>query len=255
MAVLQVVPSYLDAILSELEREPRRLSSLRCVSVTGEAVTVDLVRRWFTAEPEVELVNAYGLTETSDDTNHEVMDRAPEGERVPVGHPVANVHVYVVDEQLVPVPLGAPGEIVFSGICVGRGYVNDPERTRAAFLPDPNRAGERLYRSGDRGRWRPDGKLEFLGRRDGQVKVSGFRIEIGEVEGALARAPGVGQAAVVVAGGEGDQASRRLLLRAPGDRDRRASKPASRVAAQLHGPVDAPLAPGAARDRKRQGRP
>jgi non-ribosomal peptide synthetase-like protein len=203
VAVLQVVPSYLDAILSELEREPRQLSSLRCVSVTGEAVTKDLVRRWFAAQPEVELVNAYGLTETSDDTNHEVMHRAPEGERVPLGRPVANVHLYVVDEHLAPVPLGAPGEIVFSGICVGRGYVNDPERTRAAFLADPHREGERLYRSGDRGRWRPDGKLEFFGRRDGQVKVAGHRIEIGEVESALARAPGVGQAAVAVAGGAG----------------------------------------------------
>jgi non-ribosomal peptide synthetase-like protein len=209
VAVLQVVPSYLDATLSELEREPRQLSNLRCVSVTGEAVAKDLVRRWFASRPEVELVNAYGLTETSDDTNHEVMDRAPEGERVPLGRPVANVHLYVVDEHLAPVPLGAPGEIVFSGICVGRGYVNDPERTRAAFLPDPHREGERLYRSGDRGRWRPDGKLEFLGRHDGQVKVSGFRIEIGEVESALARAPGVGQAAVVVAAGAG--AAKRLV--------------------------------------------
>ena len=179
------------------------------MSVTGEAVTTDLVRRWFAAQPQVELVNAYGLTETSDDTNHEVMDRVPEGELVPLGRPVANVHLYVVDEHLAPVPLGAPGEIVFSGICVGRGYVNDPEQTRASFLPDPHRDGERLYRSGDRGRWRPDGKLEFLGRRDSQVKISGFRIELGEVERALARAPGVGQAAVVVAGGGG--AAKRLV--------------------------------------------
>jgi acyl-coenzyme A synthetase/AMP-(fatty) acid ligase len=92
---------------------------------------------------------------------------------------------------------------------VGRGYINDPKRTSAAFLSDPHRAGERLYRSGDRGRWRPDGKLEFLGRRDGQVKISGFRIEIGDVESALARAPGVGQVAVVVSSGPGD--SKRLV--------------------------------------------
>jgi non-ribosomal peptide synthetase component F len=72
------------------------------------------------------LVNAYGLTETSDDTNHEVMDRVPDSELVPLGPPVNNVHVYVVDERLSPVPLGAPGAIVFSGVCVGRGYVNDP---------------------------------------------------------------------------------------------------------------------------------
>ncbi|MGW3310899.1 non-ribosomal peptide synthetase [Streptomyces sp. NPDC001073] len=199
--VLQVVPSYLEAVLAELERQPRRLPDLRCVSVTGEAVKKELVDRWFTARPGVRLVNAYGLTETSDDTNHEVMDRAPDGDRVPLGRPVSNVRVYVVDEDLVPVPLGAPGEIVFSGVCVGRGYVNDPERTKAAFTEDPYRPGERLYRSGDHGRWRPDGKLEFLGRRDSQVKIRGFRVEIGEIENALLRVDGVRDGAVVVVRG------------------------------------------------------
>ncbi|WP_019071507.1 non-ribosomal peptide synthetase [Streptomyces hokutonensis] len=199
--VLQVVPSYLEAVLAELERQPRQLPDLRCVSVTGEAVKKELVERWFTARPGVRLVNAYGLTETSDDTNHEVMDRAPDGPRVPLGRPVGNVRVYVVDEDLVPVPLGAPGEIVFSGVCVGRGYVNDPERTAAAFTEDPYRPGERLYRSGDHGRWRPDGKLEFLGRRDSQVKIRGFRIEIGEIENALLRVDGVRDGAVVVVRG------------------------------------------------------
>ncbi|MFI6460420.1 amino acid adenylation domain-containing protein [Streptomyces sp. NPDC050538] len=199
--VLQVVPSYLEAVLAELERQPRELPDLRCVSVTGEAVKKELVERWFTARPGVRLVNAYGLTETSDDTNHEVMDRAPDGDRVPLGRPVSNVRVYVVDEDLVPVPLGAPGEIVFSGVCVGRGYVNDPERTKAAFTDDPYRPGERLYRSGDHGRWRPDGKLEFLGRRDSQVKIRGFRIEIGEIENALLRVDGVRDGAVVVVRG------------------------------------------------------
>ena len=199
--VLQVVPSYLEAVLAELEQRPRELPDLRCVSVTGEAVKRELVQRWFAAEPGIRLVNAYGLTETSDDTNHEVMDREPDGDRVPLGRPIANVRVYVVDEDLVPVPLGAPGEIVFSGVCVGRGYVNDPERTKAAFTDDPYRPGERLYRSGDHGRWRPDGKLEFLGRRDSQVKVRGFRVEIGEIENALLRVPGVRDGAVVVVRG------------------------------------------------------
>jgi acyl-coenzyme A synthetase/AMP-(fatty) acid ligase len=207
VSVLQVVPSYLDVVTSYLEQSPRKLPDLRYVSVTGEPVTRELIRRWFAIAPDIKVVNAYGLTETSDDTNHEVMVEAPDGERVPLGRPVDNVHAYVVDEHLSPVPLGAPGEIVFSGLCVGRGYVNDPERTRAAFLPDPHRRGRALYRSGDHGRWRPDGKLEFLGRRDSQVKVSGFRIEIGEVEGALSRLSGIGRAAVVAAErpGEGRQ--------------------------------------------------
>ena len=109
------------------------------------------------------------------------------------------MRVYVVDEHLSPVPLGAPGEIVFSGVCVGRGYINDPERTRRAFMADPHRPGQRLYRGGDYGRWLPEGKLEFLGRRDTQVKIRGFRIEIGEIENALLRVPGVRDGAVVVA--------------------------------------------------------
>jgi non-ribosomal peptide synthetase-like protein len=199
VSVMQVVPSYLEAVLTHLEKHPRKLPDLKCVSVTGEALKAELARRWFATGPSVTLVNAYGLTETSDDTNHEVMERAPAGDRVSLGPAVNNVRVYVIDPHLSPVPLGAPGEIVFSGVCVGRGYVNDPERTRLAFLTDPLREGERLYRSGDFGRWRPDGKLEFLGRRDAQVKINGFRIEIGDIENALLRAPGVSQGAVVIA--------------------------------------------------------
>src|SRR5438132_8708865 len=201
--VVQVVPSYLEVLLSYLEEHSRELPDLRFVSVTGEALKKELVQRWFRALPAIKLVNAYGLTETSDDTNHEVMDRKPERERVPLGRPVNNVSVYLVDEHLAPVPLGAPGEIVFSGVCVGRGYINDAERTRRAFMADPHRAGQRLYRSGDYGRWLPDGKLEFLGRRDSQVKIRGFRIEIGEIENTLLRVPGVREAAVVVTEGPG----------------------------------------------------
>src|SRR5438876_260758 len=198
VAIVQVVPSYFEVLLSYLAQHPRELPDLRYVSVTGEALKKELTERWFVAQPGIKLVNAYGLTETSDDTNHEVMDSVPRRERVPLGRPINNVHVYVVDEHLSPVPLGAPGELVFSGLCVGRGYVNDPERTRRAFLADPHREGQRLYRSGDYGRWLPEGKLEFLGRRDTQVKISGFRIEIGEIENTLLRLPGVGEGAVVV---------------------------------------------------------
>ncbi|MFB6602069.1 amino acid adenylation domain-containing protein [Streptomyces noursei] len=202
ITVLQVVPSYLEALLTHLELHPRRLPDLRCVSVTGEELKTELAQRWFTALPDIRLVNAYGLTETSDDTNHEVMDRAPDGGRVPLGPCVNNVRVYVVDDALEPVPLGAPGQIVFSGVCVGRGYVNDPERTRAAFLDDPHYPGQRLYKGGDYGRWLPGARLEFLGRRDAQVKIRGFRIEIGDIENALLRAPGIRDGAVTVAGDE-----------------------------------------------------
>ncbi len=198
--VAQLVPSYLEVVLSALAERPRPLPRLHCVSATGEALKRELVQRWFDVLPSVLLVNAYGLTETSDDTNHEVMDRVPESRSVPLGRAVRNVHVYVVDERLALVPLGVPGEIVFSGVCVGRGYINDEARTKAAFGVDPHRPGERLYRSGDFGRWLPGGTLEFLGRRDAQVKVNGFRIEVGEIENRLLQVPGVRDGAVVVAG-------------------------------------------------------
>ncbi|MFE9252365.1 amino acid adenylation domain-containing protein [Streptomyces sp. NPDC007088] len=198
--VAQLVPSYLEVVLSHLEERGGGLGRVRCVSATGEALKKELVERWFAAFPGTVLVNAYGLTETSDDTNHEVMTEPPGGDRVPLGPAVANVRVYVVGPDLEPVPLGSPGEIVFAGMCVGRGYVNDPERTAAAYGTDPHRPGERLYRSGDFGRWSPDGKLEFLGRRDAQVKVRGFRIELGEIENRLLGVAGVRDTAVVVVG-------------------------------------------------------
>ncbi|MFI0166288.1 amino acid adenylation domain-containing protein [Streptomyces sp. NPDC017095] len=197
VAVAQVVPSYLEVVVAYLEQHPRALPDLRCVSVTGEALKRELAQRWFALQPDIGLLNAYGLTETSDDTNHELLTGVPE--RVLLGRAVPNVRVYVVDEQLSLVPLGAPGLIAFSGVCVGRGYVNDPERTRECYRTDPYRPGERLYVGGDRGRWHPGGRLEFLGRRDNQVKIRGFRIEIGEIENTLLRVAGVRDGAVVVA--------------------------------------------------------
>jgi amino acid adenylation domain-containing protein len=257
VAILQVVPSYLEVVLSYLEQHPRELPDLRYVSVTGEALKKEIAQRWFAANPKIKLVNAYGLTETSDDTNHEIMDRVPDRERVPLGRPVNNIHIYIVDEHLSPVPLGAPGAIVFSGVCVGRGYVNDPERSRQAFMIDPHREGQRLYRGGDYGRWLPEGKLEFLGRRDTQVKISGFRIEIGEIENTLLRIPGVHDCAVVVA--ERPNQSKRLVAFYSGQqpldiamlRDRLSeSLPEYMVPAAFHWQEGLPLTANSKIDRK-----
>jgi surfactin synthase thioesterase subunit len=170
--------------------------------VTGEALKLRLVRRWFAAYPGITLVNAYGATEVSDDTMHAVLDRAPDRDLaiVCVGHSLRNVNTLIVDEHLRLVPFGAPGEIAFSGVCVGRGYINDPERTADAFTTDPYRPGTRLYRTGDFGRWLPEATIEFLGRRDEQVKIRGYRIEIGEVESRLLQMPGLDDTAVVIAG-------------------------------------------------------
>ena len=248
--VLQVVPSYLEVVLSYLEQHPRELPDLRCVSVTGEALKKELVAALVRGPARDHA--GQRLRADRDLGRHQPRGHgpaSPTGTGCRSGRPVHNVHVYVVDEHLSPVPLGAPGEIVFSGVCVGRGYVNDPERTAAAYLTDPHRPGERLYRSGDYGRWLPDGKLEFLGRRDTQVKISGFRIEIGEIENALLRVPGVRDGAVVVA--ERADRSKHLVAFYSGRAAARRSRPcATRLAASLpdvHGPVGLPLAARACR--------
>ncbi|GHF37119.1 hypothetical protein GCM10018790_13430 [Kitasatospora xanthocidica] len=202
--VAQLVPSYLDLVLETLQGDSLGLPSVRVLAVTGEALKTELVHRWFAAFPGIPLVNCYGTTEVSDDTNHGVLHGPPAGRFVPLGPPTRNVRVYVVDERLRMVPDGAPGEIVFAGVCVGRGYVNDAARTDAAYRPDPYHSGERLYHSGDFGRRLPSGEFEYLGRRDSQVKVSGFRIEIGEIENRLLQVPGVRDGAVVIAGSAED---------------------------------------------------
>jgi amino acid adenylation domain-containing protein len=201
--VAQVVPSYLEVLVSHLERHPRSLGRLRSLSVTGEALKLELVQRWLAAYPDITLVNAYGATEVSDDTMHEVLDRLPDRDFVTVGDSRRNVNTYVVDENLALVPLGSPGEIAFSGVCVGSGYINDEELTRQAFVADPFRSNTRMYRTGDFGRWLPEGRIEFLGRRDEQVKIRGFRIEIGEIESRMLTVPGVRESSVVVDTGGG----------------------------------------------------
>jgi amino acid adenylation domain-containing protein len=254
--VVQVVPSYLEVVVSYLEQHPRELPDLHCVCPTGDFLKKEIVQRWFAIQPGIPLVNTYGLTETSDDAVHEIMHRTPDEDQVPLGRPIQNTTVYVVDEHLVPVPLGAPGLIVFSGVCVGRGYVNDPERTRLMFGADPHREGERICRTGDYGRWRPDGKLDFLGRRDNQVKIRGFRIEIGEVENGLLRVPGVRDGAAVVA--EGADGTKRLVafysapqpIEADVLRDRVAeSVPEYMVPSAFHRRDSLPLTPNGKIDR------
>ncbi|MEW2193647.1 non-ribosomal peptide synthetase [Streptomyces microflavus] len=198
VSVAQLVPSYFEILLGELERRPRDLGVLRSISITGEALKLDPVRRWFAVQPHVQLVNAYGATEVSDDTMHEVLTAPPVRDFVSVGRSLRNVRTYVLDEHGRLAPLGTPGEIVFAGVSVGRGYINDAERTRQAFVTDPYVPGERMYRTGDFGRWLPEGTIEFLGRRDQQVKIRGYRIEIGEIENKLRAATGVRDSVVLV---------------------------------------------------------
>jgi amino acid adenylation domain-containing protein len=198
ITVLEVVPSYLDAMLAEAEARPVALPALRYNLVTGEALPPGLTRRWFGAY-DVPLVNAYGPTEASDDVTHHVLSAAVDGDRVPVGRAVLNTGLHVVDRWNRRCPVGTYGEVVVTGVGVGAGYVNDPERTAAAFRPNVlDDRSTLMYRTGDIGRWLPGGVLDCAGRVDHQVKVRGFRIELSEIEGAMGRLPGVDSAVVVV---------------------------------------------------------
>ncbi|MEU9075415.1 amino acid adenylation domain-containing protein [Kitasatospora sp. NPDC048538] len=191
ITILETVPSYTDALLTEVEQRPRPLPELRYNIINGEALPPALTRRWF-ATYDIPAVNAYGPTECSDDVTHFFMTEGQDVSRVSIGRPIINTSLHVVGSDGRPRPIGSYGEICVTGAGVGLGYINDAERTAAAFAPNTlDDRSELLYRTGDIGRWLPDGLLDCAGRRDGQVKIRGYRIELSEVDGALDRLPGV----------------------------------------------------------------
>ena len=152
---------------------------------TGEATPLSLARDWLRRYPEVPLVNAYGPAECADDVAFFTLrpgDQEP-GPGLPIGTAADNTRLMVLDAELNPVPPGVVGEIYIAGVGVGRGYTRRPDLTAERFLPDLHGegAGARMYRSGDLGRMRPDGVLEYAGRADHQVKVRGYRVERGEI--------------------------------------------------------------------------
>jgi amino acid adenylation domain-containing protein len=209
VTIFETVPSLLQAALTDLsvrsDRQVGRqagLKSLRWALPTGEEAPVALCREWFKTYPSIPLMNAYGPSECSDDvTLHPLHESPPEElHRVPIGRPVGNIEICILDREMRPVPVGVGGELCVRGVGVGRGYLRSPGRTAEVFAPDPFSAekGMRMYRSGDRARYLPNGEIEFLGRMDYQVKVRGFRIELGEIEAVLGKAPGVREAVVIV---------------------------------------------------------
>ncbi len=205
VTVAEPVPVVLRTLLdlvAGLPPEERALPDLRCMMCSGEALPVELVDRWLALYPEIPIANTYGPTETSDDVTLLVL-REPISDKyaiAPIGRPLPNVRVFVVDRDLRPLPIGVPGEICVAGIAVGEGYWRQPEKTDAAFVPCPfpEVSEERMYHTGDLGRWLSDGTIEFLGRIDQQVKIRGFRIEPGEIESVMTQHPDVQAAAVVV---------------------------------------------------------
>ncbi|MFB7907414.1 amino acid adenylation domain-containing protein [Kitasatospora sp. NPDC056076] len=202
VTVLEVVPALLRAALDawDLDGDAPELPTLRWLVVTGEALPADLCRRWHSRYPDVPMMNAYGPTECSDDVTHAVLTAADRLDtRVPIGSPVRNTLLYVLSDELQPVPVGVPGELYVGGAGVGRGYLHDPARTAVTFLADPFAGhGTRMYRTGDRVLQRPDGQLEFIERRDHQVKIRGRRVETGEIEAVLRTLTPVTDAAVTV---------------------------------------------------------
>jgi amino acid adenylation domain-containing protein len=195
--ILEVVPSYLGVLLERLAERPALLEHLKYLLVTGEALSPALVESWF-ALTDVPVVNAYGPTEASDDITHHRMDRAAGDGAVPVGRPLRNLRVYVMDEWMNPCPARVRGEVCVGGVGVGRGYLDDPRKTAEAFVPDPfsREAGARMYRTGDIGSWTAGGDLLLHGRKDFQVKVRGHRIELAEIESALTQLDCVHEAIV-----------------------------------------------------------
>jgi len=206
VSVLEVVPSQLRALLQTMEfASVPDLSSLRFLLVTGEALPPALCAPWLNLFPSTPLVNAYGPTECSDDVTHHFIrtDTPLSSDSTPIGCPIQNTQVYVLDRDLRPVPIGVTGEIYVGGIGVGRGYVYDAKRTAEVYLPDPfsQQSGARLYRTGDLGCCLPDGSIQFNGRRDHQVKIRGYRIELGEIEAALGTHPDIRDAVVLALDG------------------------------------------------------
>jgi amino acid adenylation domain-containing protein len=212
ITTLHFVPSMLQAFLEQPGLE--RCAVLRRVVASGEALPAELARRFrerLGGSPGAELHNLYGPTEAAVDvTSWRCGDERRPG--VPIGRPIANTRIYLLDRQGQPVPVGVAGELHIGGVGLARGYVGRPRLTAEKFVPDPLAAaggtqpGSRLYRTGDLARFLPGGEIEFLGRIDHQVKIRGFRIELGEIEAALRRHPAVREAVVVTvpaAGGSG----------------------------------------------------
>jgi amino acid adenylation domain-containing protein len=189
-------PDLLRAVLTFDSGMLSHLANIRAVTVTGAALTPELVESFFRALPRAQLVNVYGSTEIGTTATLKVMTQGSDSRQISLGRPVAYTRIYLLDENLIPVPSGAPGEMYVGAEHMARGYLNRPDLTREKFVPNPFVPGERLYRTGDLGRTLPNGEIQFLGRRDHQVKIRGFRIELGEIEAVLEEYAGVREAAV-----------------------------------------------------------
>ncbi|PRC06965.1 non-ribosomal peptide synthetase, partial [Pseudomonas poae] len=194
ITTLHFVPSMLDVFLAH--GDVSQAGGLVRVMCSGEALPGSLVRRFKQQLPGSQLHNLYGPTEAAVDVTAWDCAGPVTPDNTPIGKPIANTRMYLLDAQLQPVPLGVVGELFIGGVQVARGYLNRPELTAERFLKDPFTEG-RLYRTGDVGRYLPDGNIEYLGRNDDQVKLRGLRIELGEIQARLTELAAVQEAAVI----------------------------------------------------------
>ncbi len=192
-----------------VEEQLDHLKDLRQLLAGGDVLSVPHVQRASEGLKNCSLINGYGPTENTTFTCcHQITTLPPEGKSIPIGRPISNTQVYVLDENMQPVPIGIPGELYTGGDGLARGYLNRPELTAEKFVPNPfaTQPGERLYKTGDLVRWLADGSIEFYGRLDEQVKIRGYRIELGEIISVLEKHPSVRECAVIaLAFGNGDK--------------------------------------------------
>ena len=202
-----LVPSVLRLLLDSVADLHSSIPELKLWITSGEAITPELARRFEADLPDATLMNLYGASEVAADVTWYVISNSRSLERIPIGRPIANTHIYVLDPALHPVPIGVSGEIYVGGHSLAQGYLNNPALTAQQFIPDPFATDPeaRLYRTGDLGRFLPDGNVEFLGRVDDQVKMRGVRIELGEIESVLRTHPSLHAAVVAVSGASGDE--------------------------------------------------
>ena len=220
-SVVHLTAAHWHRLVAQKDHDVQRLlASVRLINVTGDALSAQMLQRWLQIKPaRTRLVNTYGPTETAVSCTAAYLgEPAPHGV-VTIGRPLQGARIYILDARGEPVPVGVPGELYIGGAGVARGYLNRPELTAERFLANPFAAkpGARMYKTGDLGRWLPDGTIEFLGRNDFQVKVRGFRIELGEIEARLLEHPDVRQAVVLAR--EDQPGDRRLVAYYVGEED------------------------------------
>ena len=201
VSTMHFVPSMLAAFLGYIQKAPlqEETKSLRQVFASGEALGLVQVQQFFghINNPTTALHNLYGPTEASIDVSYFDCHTLGNRNMVPIGKPIDNIQLHIINEQKELTPLGIAGELCISGVGLSRGYLNNPILTAEKFIPSPFKEGERLYKTGDLARWLPDGNIEFLGRIDFQLKIRGYRIEAGEIEQALLSHPSIHHCTVV----------------------------------------------------------